>query len=77
MREILFRCSSIGKLMGAPVSIDPSMVTPDVQKILDSKKRTDEEKARIEGLKLRTLSEGAKTYVRELVRQEIWGKPWS
>ena len=73
MREILFRCSSIGKLMGAPVSIDPALITPDVQKILDSKKRTDEEKARIEGLKLRTLSEGAKTYVRELVRQEIWG----
>ncbi|WP_047475260.1 hypothetical protein [Delftia sp. ZNC0008] len=73
MREILFRCSSIGKLMTAPVSIDPSLITPEVEAIQAKKKRTDEEKAVLERLKLGTLSETAKTYIRELVRQELWG----
>ena len=73
MREILFRCSSIGKLMTAPVSIDPALVTPEVEAIQAKKKRTDEEKAELERLKLGTLSETAKTYIRELVRQELWG----
>ncbi|WP_349335391.1 hypothetical protein [Delftia sp. DS1230] len=73
MREILFRCSSIGKLMTAPVSIDPALITPEVEAIQAKKKRTDEEKAVLEHLKLGTLSETAKTYIRELVRQELWG----
>lgn len=73
MREILFRCSSIGKLMTAPVSIDPALITPEVEAIQAKKKRTDEEKALLERLKLGTLSETAKTYIRELVRQELWG----
>jgi hypothetical protein len=73
MREILFRCSSIGKLMTAPVSIDPELITPEVESIQAKKKRTDEEKALLERLKLGTLSETAKTYIRELVRQELWG----
>ncbi|WP_245587289.1 hypothetical protein [Comamonas composti] len=73
MREILFRCSSIGKLMAAPVSIAPALITPEVKAIQVKKVRTDDEKAVLEELKLRTLSEGAKTYIRELVRQELWG----
>lgn len=73
MREFLFRCSSIGKLMTAPVSIDPALITPEVEAIQAKKKRTDEEKAVLERLKLGTLSETAKTYIRELVRQELWG----
>ncbi|APE51641.1 hypothetical protein BO996_16420 [Delftia sp. HK171] len=73
MTEVLFRCSSIGKLMTAPVSIDPALITPEVEAIQAKKKRTDEEKAVLERLKLGTLSETAKTYIRELVRQELWG----
>nr|MBS3723071.1 hypothetical protein [Delftia sp. PE138] len=73
MREILFRCSSIGRLMTAPASIDPALITPEVEAIQAKKERTDQEKALLEDLKLRTLSEGAKTYIRELVRQDIWG----
>ena len=73
MTEILFRCSSIGKLMTAPVSIDPALITSEVEAIQAKKKRTDEEKAVLERLKLGTLSETAKTYIRELVRQELWG----
>lgn len=77
MKPILFRCSSIGKLMTAPASIDPALITPEVEAIQAKKERTDEEKALLEDLKLRTLSEGAKTYIRELVRQEIWGVDFS
>lgn len=44
MREVLFRCSSVGKLMTEP-------------------------KTKTEGL----LSKGAKTYIRELVAQEVFG----
>ncbi|QPR33385.1 hypothetical protein I6G96_20840 [Delftia acidovorans] len=73
MTAILFRCSSLGKLMTAPVSIDPALITPEVEAIHAKKKRTDEEKALLERLKLGTLSETAKTYIRELVRQELWG----
>jgi len=77
MKPTLFRCSSIGKLMTAPASIDPALITPEVEAIQAKKERTDEEKALLEDLKLRTLSEGAKTYIRELVRQEIWGVDFS
>ncbi|WP_342617183.1 hypothetical protein [Rhodoferax sp. GW822-FHT02A01] len=73
MREILFRCSSIGKLMTEPVSIDPSLVTDEIAEIQAKKKRTDEEKAILADAKSKTLSEGAKTYIRELVAQEIFG----
>lgn len=69
----LFRCSSIGKLMTEAVSIDDQFITPEVKKIIDSKKRTDEEKAIIASLKNKTLSVGAKTYIRELAAQEIFG----
>lgn len=68
-----FRCSSIGKLMTEAITIDDSLITPEVQKIIKSKKRTDEEKAIIADLKNRTLSVGAKTYIRELAAQEIFG----
>lgn len=73
MREILFRCSSIGKLMTEPVSIDPSLVTPEIAEIQAKNKRTDEEKAILADAKSKTLSEGAKTFVRELVAQDIFG----
>lgn len=77
MREILFRCSSIGRLMTAPASIDAALLTPEIEAIQAKKDRSDDEKALLEDLKLRTLSEGAKSYIRELVRQEIWGVDFS
>ncbi len=77
MRPTLFRCSSIGRMMTAPASIDPALLTPEVEAIQAKKERTGEEKALLEDLKLRTLSEGAKSYIRELVRQEIWGVDFS
>lgn len=73
MNQHIFRCSSIGKLMTEAVSIGDEFRTPEVQAIIDSKKRTDEEKALIAQLKAKTLSVGAKTYIRELAAQEIFG----
>ena len=73
MRDILFRCSSIGKLMTEPMSIDASLRTPDVEAIIRKTKRSDEEKEVLATLKKKTLSETAKTYIRELVSQEIFG----
>lgn len=73
MRDLLIRCSSIGKLMTDPVSIDEQLRTPEIDAIIAKKKRTDEEKALLADLKARTLSEGAKTHVRSLVSQAIFG----
>lgn len=69
----LIRCSSLGRIMTDPVSIDPKYITPEVEAILAKKKREDSEKALIQRLKDKTLSEGAKTYLRELAHQEILG----
>lgn len=73
MKPYLFRCSSIGKLMTSAVSIGEEFRTPEVQAIIDSKKRTDEEKFLLSTLQAKTLSIGAKTYIRELAAQEIFG----
>lgn len=73
MKDILFRCSSIGKIMTEPMSIDPALRTPEVDEVIAKKKRTEDEKALIANLKARTLSETAKTYIRQLAAQEIYG----
>ena len=75
MSAHLFRCSSIGKLMTEAKSIAPEYITPEVKAIQGKKldKRTEGELQLLEQLKLQTLSEGAKTYIRSLAAQEIFG----
>jgi hypothetical protein len=73
MKNLLIRCSAIGKLMTEPVSIGDQFRTPEVEEIIAKKKRTDEQKALLDSLKARTLSEGAKTHIRNLVSQDIFG----
>ena len=73
MLDFRIRCSSVGHIMSDPVSIDASLRTPEVEAILKKKVRTDDEKALIKRLKQGQLSEGAKTYIRRLVSQEIFG----
>jgi hypothetical protein len=80
--DMRFRCSSIGKLMTEPVQVDPRLRTPEIDEIIAKRKRTDAEKAVLAYAKERTLSEGAKTHIRELAAQdilgidfEIYGKP--
>jgi len=74
---MLIRCSSLGSIMTEPVSIDPRLMTPEAEEIKKKKKRTPEESAVLAKLKDQTLSETAKTYLRELAAQEIFGVKFS
>ena len=71
--QLLIRCSSLGLLMTTPRSIDPALMTPELERIKGLKKRTDEEKALLEDALNRTLSETAKSHVRSLAAQAIYG----
>jgi hypothetical protein len=73
MREFRIRCSSVGKIMTEPMQVDDRFRTPEVEEIIAKKKRSDEEKALLQSLKLQTLSAGAKTHVRELARAALFG----
>lgn len=73
MLDLVIRCSALGGLMTEPKSVDEHLRTPDVAAILRKTKRTDEESALIAALKEESLSAGAKTHVRMLVKQELFG----
>lgn len=73
MLDLRIRCSSLGALVTEPVHIDAHLRTPTVEDILRKTKRSDDEKAQIIYLKERSLSVGAKTQVRMLVKQELFG----
>lgn len=73
MSGILIHPSSLGRIMGNAKSIDPKFITPAVAEIIKKAKRTEEEKAVLAPLLNRTLSEGAKTYLKSLARQSIYG----
>jgi hypothetical protein len=73
MSDILFRCSSIGKMMGDPMSIAAEFRTPEVEAIIASKKRTDDEKALIAKLKAASLSDTAKSHIRQMAAEAIFG----
>ena len=72
MSDLIFRCSSLHILMGNPQSIDESLVTPEVAEIQKktTAKRTDEEKELLRSLLDKSLSSGAKTLVKEMVRKQ-------
>ena len=70
---IKVRPHALHRIMGEPRSIDPRLITDGVAAILRRTKRTDEEKALIQSLKNRTLSEGAKTAVEEWVVERAYG----
>lgn len=59
--------------MAEAKSIDPALVTDDVRRIMASKKRTDDEKMLLERLRMQTLSEGAKTHIKRLAAEDIFG----
>lgn len=75
--NLIFRCSSLHRLMGNPKSIDESLVTPEVAEIQKktSAKRTDDEKALLSSLLDKSLSAGAKTLVKEMVRKQKHNAP--
>lgn len=67
--ELIFRCSSLHRLMGNAKSIDESLMNDEIKLIKAKKKRTDEEQALLDNLLAQTLSAGAKTLVKEMVRK--------
>jgi hypothetical protein len=73
MLDLTIRCSALGAIMTEPVSVDADQRTPEVQEIINKTKRTDEEKAILAAAKERSLSAGAKTAIRKLVREAIFG----
>ena len=72
MSELLIRCSSLGRIMSDPMSLADEGLPAHVAAIVAKKKRTEEEKAALSQYKSGLLSEGAKTYVRELAQQAIF-----
>lgn len=69
----LIRCHALGNIMGAPKSIDPALLDDVTRAIAKKKVKTDEDKAILEPLWDRTLSEGAKSYLRQEVRRMVYG----
>lgn len=68
-----FHPSSIGSLMGAPKSIDPEFLKDkDLAALYRKKSKTDEDKAILAPYWERTLSEGARTYIKLLVSQQLF-----
>jgi len=68
-----FRCSSLGELMGDAQSIDPAYLTEELAVISRKTKKTDEEKALLEPLKIKSLSSGAKSAVEREAKQLVYG----
>lgn len=73
MSDLLIHPSSLGKIMGNAKSIDPKFLTPSLLEIQKKTKKTEEEKALLAPLLNKTLSEGAKTYLKSIARQIIYG----
>lgn len=76
---VTFRASSVGKLMAEAKSIAPELLSESARDIQKKHlaKRTPEEAQILDELKRRTLSEGAKTYIRDLVKEDIYGTDFS
>ena len=72
--ELLVRCSSIGKLMAKPDNADlfPDLITPELGAIINKTKRSEEERALLEAARRKSLSAGARTHVRGLVREAVF-----
>lgn len=68
----LIRCSSIGKIMTTAQSV-PDDAPENILAIKKKTKRTGEEKATYEAYKESILSETAKTYLKGLAQEQVYG----
>lgn len=69
-----FHPSSIGLLMGDAQSIDPAyLTTPELRTMAKKKTKTDEEKAILAPLKEKSLSAGAKTELKTMAKEYLFG----
>ena len=75
MSDLIVRCSSIGKLMAKPenADLDPQYMTAKLAAVIAKTKRTEAEKALLDEARRNSLSAGAKTHVRDLVREAVYG----
>jgi hypothetical protein len=71
---ILFHPSSIGLLMSDAQSIDPAYLnTEELRTMARKTKKSDEEKAILEPLKEKSLSAGAKTELKTMAKEFVFG----
>lgn len=70
---LLIRCSSLGRIMTNAREVDPSLMTPELAAIKAKTKRSDDEKALLADALSRSLSETAKSHIRILAAQAIYG----
>lgn len=70
---VKFRCSMLGLLMTDAKTIDEYYLTPELIAIQRKTKKTDEEKAILAPLLEASLSAGAKTFLRKLAKEILYG----
>lgn len=68
-----FRASSLSEIMTDPVSIDASLLTPELLIISKKKTKTDDDKLALAPFWDFSLSAGAKTCVEKIAKQTIYG----
>lgn len=68
-----FRASSLGEIMTDPVSIDKSLLTPELLAIHAKKTKTEEEKALLAPYFDASLSAGAKTHIENVAKEFVYG----
>jgi len=68
-----FRASSLSEIMTDPVSIDASLLTPELLVISKKKVKTDSDKLELAPFWDLSLSAGAKTCVEKIAKQTIYG----
>ncbi len=71
--QLLIRCSSLGKIMTNARDVDPALMTDELAAIKGKTKRSPEEKALLAEALSRSLSETAKSHIRSLAAQAIYG----
>lgn len=69
----LFRCSSLHKLIGDAQSIASELRNDEINTVIRKKKRTDEEEFLIQNLKTMSLSDSAKSAIRDIVKEDLYG----
>lgn len=73
MKPFKFRASSLGRIMGEPLTIDQSLLTEELRTICRKTKKTDEDKALLAPYKEQSLSAGAKTYLDQVAKEFVYG----
>lgn len=71
-KQFRIRCSSLSAVMADPISYPRESMSDEELAALASKKRTPEQIKMLNDVMARSLSEGAKTFLHDLVRRHIY-----